>query len=63
MRDRAWVAFARTASTLRDSARSVRALKTSRIGGVKMNWVLELTGIGLVALAAWRERLKTSIKR
>ena len=31
-------------------------LKTSRAGGVKMNWVLELTGIGLVALAAWRER-------
>ena len=31
-------------------------LKKSRAGGVKMNWVLELTGIGLVALAAWRER-------
>ena len=31
-------------------------LKTSRTGGVKMNWILELTGIGLVALAAWRER-------
>lgn len=34
-------------------------LKTSRAGGVKMNWVLELTGIGLVAFSAWRERLKT----
>jgi hypothetical protein len=31
-------------------------LKKSRAGGVKMNWILELTGIGLVALAAWRER-------
>ncbi|RYD47622.1 MAG: hypothetical protein EOP83_27750 [Verrucomicrobiaceae bacterium] len=38
-------------------------LKTSRAGGVKMNWVLELTGIGLVALAAWRERFKAKIKR
>jgi hypothetical protein len=28
----------------------------SRIAGVKMNWVLELGGIGLVAIAALRER-------
>ncbi|MCW1884656.1 hypothetical protein OKA04_07930 [Luteolibacter flavescens] len=31
-------------------------LKTSRACGVKMNWVLELGGIALVALAAWKER-------
>jgi hypothetical protein len=37
-------------------------LKKSRMGGVKMNWILELTGIGLVALAAWRERFKTKLK-
>ena len=37
-------------------------LKKSRAGGVKMNWILELAGIGLVALAAWRERFKTKVK-
>ncbi|MCW1922820.1 hypothetical protein OKA05_09685 [Luteolibacter arcticus] len=31
-------------------------LKTSRAGGLKMNWILELTGIALIAIAAWRER-------
>jgi 4-amino-4-deoxy-L-arabinose transferase-like glycosyltransferase len=38
-------------------------LKTSRMGGIKMNWVLELTGIGLVALAAWREQLEIRLRR
>lgn len=37
-------------------------LKTSRAGGVKMNWIFELTGIGLVALAAWRERPKATLR-
>jgi hypothetical protein len=38
-------------------------LKKSRAGGLKMNWILELTGIGLVALAAWREQLETRLRR
>jgi hypothetical protein len=32
-------------------------LKESRAGGMKMNWILELTGIALVALAALRKQL------
>ena len=31
----------------------------ARVGGLKMNWVLELGGIALVALAALRERRTT----
>ncbi len=31
-------------------------LKSTSAGGLRMNWILELSGIALVALAAWRKR-------
>ena len=34
-------------------------LKTPRAGGLKLNWILELAGIALVALGALRERIRS----